>query len=206
MKRRDLVIAALIVGGLVLASAVAVARLAGDPVGLLTRDAAASAGLPPYTGVISTFTVMVWFAAGTLSAFIAWTDGKHRRRLAPFAYLLLALAADDALLLHESVGPRLGIHELLIYAVYGLGALRIAYLMLGEERIVALAFWTGAALLAISVLVDVAFLGAYLLEDGAKLLGVLVWSTVPLLAHSAPRAAVPVLGLDRALEHRSQPG
>ncbi|WNV76407.1 hypothetical protein [Geodermatophilus sp. DSM 44513] len=185
MKRRHLTAAALLSGAAVMVGTVLAADLIGVPVGVLTRDAVTTADLPPYTGAVSAFTAMVWFAAGSLCALVAWQQGRERRRLGPLAALLFVLAADDALLLHDVVGPRVGVHEVVFYVVYAVAGLAVARSMRTAERVVARAFWLGAALLATSVAVDVGFVGAHLLEDGAKLLGALVWATVPVLTQGA---------------------
>ena len=45
-----------------------------------------------------------------------------------------------------------------------------------------MAFLLGAALLGLSIVADQLFPGLHLLEDGATLLGVLLWTTIPAFA------------------------
>ncbi len=54
------------------------------------------------------------------------------------------------------------------------------------SRDVAGAFLVGAGLLGVSAVVDQSLSGQHLLEDGAKLLGALVWLTVPMIACRRP--------------------
>jgi hypothetical protein len=105
----------------------------------------------------------------------------RRGWLALFGALLYLLAADDALLLHES-GPHRFIPEPAFYCVYGAIAV---FLLLGlsKERIgeSTLAFLLGGALLATSTVIDQAVEHQYIWEDTAKLLGALLWLVVPVM-------------------------
>lgn len=93
------------------------------------------------------------------------------------------LGADDALLLHDAVGPNNGVPQEVFLAVYAVVAILLTTSMLRDpHRGVAVAFVLGAALLAVSAGFDQMFSGAHLVEDGAKLLGALVWLTLPMLA------------------------
>ncbi len=139
--------------------------------------------MPWYTAAISVLNNMVWSGIALLSFFVAWRLPNERRRLVLFGGFVLVLAADDTLLLHDAVGPNNGVPQeafLVVYAVTA--ALLSVVVMRGPDRGVLLAFVLGAALLAVSVVYDQLLADQHLIEDGAKLLGALVWLTVPVIA------------------------
>jgi hypothetical protein len=181
--------AVLAVGLLVLGLARAAAAVGGVPFDHFTRDATAVAEVPWYTGSISLLTCMVWGVAAALSVFVAWAAPRTRRRMLALGVFTAFLGADDALLFHDQVGPAHGVPEKLFPAVYGVLALVLLVQMLkGSTRATVGAFLLGGALLAVSVLVDVAFTDqSFIIEDGAKLLGAMVWATVPVLTFAADR-------------------
>jgi hypothetical protein len=142
--------------------------------------------------------MMAWASAGSMAVLAAVIWPPRRRWLLGFALLNILLALDDALLLHEEVGPALGLPEkgfYLLYAAIGvlllLGALRPAVSGRGEDRpwelrvqnvpLSGWAFVLGLLLLGLSVVIDQTTHGHHLWEDAPKLLGALVWMTVPLL-------------------------
>ncbi len=215
----------LAVGGLVAGGA-----LVGAPLAVLFRDAGASATSAHagdvYVGAGSTLAIVAWGAVSALSAFVAWVvrDG----RLLLLAALTAVMCADDALQLHETVAPRLGVPEGLLPVAYGVGGLVL--LQLCRRAGWAGSGWallTGGALLGLSVGVDAvdqlvlhgADGWAVVLEDGAELLGAMAWLAVPVLvhaerapaaapavarggAHVAPRSAPPRPAARRAAAHR----
>ena len=180
MRARTLVPAALVVGAVVLGVTAEVAALTHESLSVFTRDITVGAGVPPYVGAISLLNGMVWAATGALALLVACLEPVRRRWLLIFGGLMLMFAADDSLRLHESVGPALGVPELAFFGVYAGAAL---YLLAGkrarpfDESTVA--FVLGGALLALSLVIDEGFPGLYFAEDAAKLLGALVWLTVP---------------------------
>ena len=112
--------------------------------------------------------------------------------------LNVLLALDDALLFHDEVGPALGLPEEgfdVLYAVIGVLLLVRAFPpavnMRSEARLSRFrmqnlspggrAFILGLFLLGVSVVADQIVHGQPVWEDAPKLLGALVWMTVPLL-------------------------
>lgn len=163
--------------------------VSGDDVGMFTRDATTLAPhLPFYAGSISVLNGVAWGAVASLSLFVGhYGPAALRRPLRLLAALAVMLLLDDTLMLHEEVGPSLGIPEPAFYTVYALTAATLTWSMRRHLRTgVGAAFLLGAASLAVSVLVDVdpgGVTGAtFLREDGPKLLGAFLWVTVPLLA------------------------
>ena len=178
-------IATLAAGVALLAASVAAARVTGRPLRAFLIDPAAELGSPAYTGVVSNVTVLVWWSA----AVVACLSGLVLRRLDhPSAAPLLLLAAlsaaagaDDLFLGHEELIPSLGVPQkvvLIIFAAAAASALWAIrdFLREGEWGMLVVA----APCFAFSLGVDALGEGsgiAYLLEDGAKLLGVIAWAT-----------------------------
>ena len=202
-SRTALVPAALLLGLLLVAGTSLVAALNQQPFGDYSRDlkalsADAGAVLPLLAGGLSLVNTMVWASAASMAVLAAVLWPPRRRWLLGFAFLNILLALDDALMLHDEVGPELGLPEEgfeLLYAAIGIlllwGALRSAAGVGAEEglsrfRVQNLssggrAFILGLLFLGVSVVVDQTIHGQPLWEDAPKLLGALVWLTVPLL-------------------------
>jgi hypothetical protein len=183
MAAKIFVPAALLAGMVVLTITAGIAAVTHEPLSLFTRDVTVGAQTLPYVGMVSVFNQMVWASAGALSLLAAYLVPARRRWFQVFGALLLLFAADDALQLHESVGPYLGVPESAFYAVYAVIAMALLWRVLRRRPVKgsAFAFLLGGALLGISLSIDVFLEGQAFAEDAAKLLGALVWLTVPLL-------------------------
>jgi hypothetical protein len=202
-SRTMLVPAALLLGLLLVAGTSLLAALNQQPFGSYSRDlmalsADAGAVLPLLAGGLALLNMMVWASAGSMAVLAAVLWPPRRRWLLGFAFLNILLALDDALLLHDGIGPELGLPEEgfdLLYAAMGVrllfGVFRPAVNVRPEGRLSrfrvqnlssgARAFILGLVLLGVSVVVDQTIHGQPLWEDAPKLLGALVWLTVPLL-------------------------
>jgi hypothetical protein len=148
----------------------------------VTRDPAAVAELPVYTGALSIAGVMAWSgmaATCLLAALILRAARAPRHETAFFAVSALALAllgADDALQIHENVLPdQFGVPQKLVYVVY-LGA-AAAWAWAFRQRLL----WTdvvvlglAGGLLAASVALDVVGEESIWLEDYFKFCGLAV--------------------------------
>jgi len=201
--RTALVPAALLLGLLLVAGTSLLAALNHQPFGSYSRDlkalsAEAGAVLPLLAGGLALLNVMVWASIVSMALLAAVLWPPRRRWLLGFAFLNILLALDDALLLHDEVGPALGLPEEgfdLLYAAIGVlllwRAFRPAVGARPEDRLSRFrvqnltpggrAFILGLLLLGVSVVVDQTMHGQPLWEDAPKLLGALVWLTVPLL-------------------------
>jgi hypothetical protein len=152
------------------------------PFAHLARDVTSVAGVPWYTGLLSTLTLLAWAAALALTAAAAWLMRQERRRLTVLAAFLLVVMLDDALMLHEGLGPENGVPQWLFLAIYAVAGLSVAWLFLQPPWTDAtVGFVLGGLFLGLSLGVDILFGEVYLVEDGSKFLGALVWTTVPLL-------------------------
>ncbi|MEX5718032.1 hypothetical protein [Geodermatophilus maliterrae] len=157
-----------------------------EPVAVFTRDGSSLGGLPWYSGSVSMLNTMVWAAVTALALLVAWLEPRDRLRLTVLGGFVLVLAADDALQLHESVGPENGVPQKVFLALYAVTAVLLLVLFLrGGRRGPTIAFLSGGALLAVSIVFDqLVDRQILIVEDGTKLLGAIVWLTVPVLAVS----------------------
>jgi hypothetical protein len=181
---------ALLAGVLVLVATVAAAARFHEPVAVLTRDGSALGELPWYSGSISLLNGMVWAVVSGLSLLVAWLEPRARVRLAALGALTAVLAADDALQLHEVAGPDNGIPQTAFLALYAvIGVVLLVAFVRGRQLGPLLAFLVGLCLLGMSVGFDEFVTRQILIaEDGSKLLGAIVWLTVPVIVAGGMRA------------------
>ncbi len=180
---------------------------------ILLRDPLQSANLPFYMGFVSNVGILGW-AAGASFCGLAWGVLRRTRNhpMVPFfalgGLLLAALGLDDFFIIHEEVVPVmlfpedgwLHISEKGVFAFYGVFALvfliRCRRVILNETPFGLLA--AGMGFLAASLVVDVLGISSIvhdrgnrlLVEDGAKLLGILCWAgyfATTALRHLAPK-------------------
>lgn len=181
------IIATQLVGALFVVATVAASRSFDEPVATFTRDVQDLAGIAWYSGAVSTLTIITWAAVATLALVATWLATADRRRMGLFAVLAVALAVDDAFLVHEAVGPENGVPQEFFLGSYALLAAVLAVLFLGAPRTgSSFAFFLGLVWLGLSALADGALQHRFLLEDGSKLLGALTWLAVPLIALGRP--------------------
>jgi hypothetical protein len=146
----------------------------------LSRDFASTAELPWWVGSLSMVALMMWSGAAGVcalaAAVIAREDPEQCRFLATTAALLLLAAFDDALQLHEVVGPvELGVSEEVCYAV--LGAVVALWALRFRSQIFATRLWllAGAAILfSGSLFSDFFEVGATAAEDWLKNSGIAI--------------------------------
>lgn len=171
---------AVAVGVAVAVAAMIASELAGVRMGVLTRDihslsTSGGLNLPHYAGSLSMLTIMVWTAASALAFVAAALVPARRSWLLVLAGLLLAIAADDAFMLHEG----LGVPEVGFVLVYGGVAGWLAFRSLVHLRDTSgTAIVVGGAALALSAAFDMWATDPYLLEDHFKLIGALVLATI----------------------------
>lgn len=152
------------------------------PVGDLTRDPTAVARVPFYIGFLSQLGIFLW-AGAAFVCFIPVAVLFHhplRQFFLASGLVTLMLGIDDVFLLHESALQMVGIPEKVVLTfyvclitVYGVFFYRIiqdtAYVLL----VIALACF------GFSILIDLlnprSDYVEFLLEDGAKLVGIMSW-------------------------------
>lgn len=155
------------------------------PPGDLTRDPTAVAGVRIYVGFLSQIGIFFWSITATLCLFVALvlpagTMRTTREFFLAAGALTLMLGVDDVFLLHEHFFPYIGVHELVILGIYGLCTaaflLYFRRIILGSEFLLlamALAFFAASVLIDV---LDIEWIDPYLLEDGAKLIGLVSWT------------------------------
>lgn len=155
------------------------------PIGNLTRDPSAVMGAPFHTGILSQTGIFFWSASAAICIFTAKVISKYpdsfklKRFLIVSGLLTMLLGLDDIFLLHESVFPSLGIHEKVVYATYAglvLFYLSKFYRVILDTKYIFLVMALG--FFALSVIFDkssIPGIDPYLLEDGAKIIGIVSW-------------------------------
>lgn len=177
---------ALVAGAVAMAGLAAAARVFDEPIATFTRDVQDYAGVSWYVGAFSTVSLITWTAVATLGLVVAWLEPGERRRMGAFTVVVTVLLLDDAFLLHEAVGPENGVPQMAFVVVYAVAGLALLAMFLRAPRNGAsIALLVGGALLALALLADQVLVANFVLEDGAKLLGALVWIAVPLTALTA---------------------
>lgn len=197
-----LVAALVALGAGVVVLAALAAHAGGVPVDVLFRDATVAAKIPreggagyyagsPYAGVVIVLTIVVWGSVASLPVFVAWLWRDGVAALA--AGLTALMGADGALMLHEQVGPAVGVPDLAWPAVYGVVAAVLLWCLARERaRGPLTALLAGLVLLALSLGIDVLdeavlhLTAGWLIvaEDGFKLLGAMAWLALPVLLHA----------------------
>ena len=184
MKPTRIVVIAVISGVVLVAAVATYAGVTGIPIGVITRDLRRTVEdegtkLPIVAGWVSMLSVMAWTASGASAALSALLVPLRRRWLLVFSALLFVVAFDDALMLHDLVGPAVGISQSAFYLVYLVtGGWLFYYSVRHFSDGTTLALAASGAMLGLSAGVDRLFVGLYLLEDGAKLVGALVILTI----------------------------
>ncbi len=157
----------------------------GIAFGDLTRDPSAVYEFSFYIGFLSQTGIFFWAAAATacLLAGAIFLRLPDRRQMAAFffasAFLSLMLGLDDVFLFHEVVYPHFGIPEKVVYGIYA--ALVLGYLwffrsILLNTRFIILAMGFGFFAMSVGMdIVDPQGIDPFLLEDGAKMIGIVCW-------------------------------
>lgn len=138
-----------------------------------------------YDGAISTLGIMIWAATAAISLFAACVGSllgqKDLTKTAlQGAAVSALLALDDAYLFHEIVFPKLGVPQIVIIATYT--AIMAAYLVRNIRLFRTRSIWIlGVSLAAFAASVGIDQIAHSIepvwvvLEDGAKLIGIICW-------------------------------
>jgi hypothetical protein len=159
--------------------AVAVASVVLDrSTGHFTRDAVNVLETSLSIGFVSTLGAIVWSVAATACLLVAViVEGQTRQVFVWGGILTAALLVDDAFLLHEAYAQETGNsekHVLLVYPV-AMAAYVVRFRwFLRRHGLVLLPL--ALAWFGVSAVLDVSEPGPFLLEDGAKLFGIVTWA------------------------------
>ncbi len=186
--RRDVTVAAsaALFAIVALIAAAIAARALDVPFAEFLVDTASKDGA--HIGLLSTAGIMVWTAAGAIALFagLVVRGTRSGQFLIAMGAFTLALAADDAFLIHEGVVPRLtgnGRSEILVFALYFVAAVWIA--VRHRRSLASQAPWwllSSVALLGMSLLIDLfghdgeVLHGIKRLEDAPKWIGIVMFS------------------------------
>lgn len=134
------------------------AHLTGNPVWKLAKDAADVIGYPPYYGMLSSWSSMMWMASAAICLFTATITRKDASDRGMWGFLLfsgllsLMIAIDDLYLLHDRILPQaLHTSEGVFYLLYLF--LMMGYLILFFRQIARsdyILFWIAFFFLAFS--------------------------------------------------------
>ena len=176
---------------LLLALTVAASAAMRLPLALFVRDATATLGGNPLTGVQSHLGVLAWWAAAAICFFGAAVLRRERRDRSSTAFLVWSgsitavLALDDLFQFHEDLAVRyLRLDDKAVVLVYGVAV--VTYLVRYRRMILRSDYSllaAGLALFAASNVVDVFLQDRWtsdariFVEDGLKLLGIAGWSS-----------------------------
>lgn len=164
------------------------AKAVDVPVTDLLRDTTAVLDGEFYVGLFSTTGIALWASAGAICILLLSSRAPESPRdlLIAGAVVSLMLAADDAYLIHETVGAFVGIPDVFIFTLYGIVAIALFWRSrkyLASRPNVSV-FVAAVLLLGLSLGLDVSGeLGPWTLpyssviEDVAKFLGIVSWLT-----------------------------
>ena len=184
-----------------LLAALALGAVVDRPLAYFTRDPSATLGAPLYVGLLSHVGVLVWWSCAVVCA-LAWAlrrrdDERRSTALFAAAGITAYLALDDLFQIHEVVFPdMIGISQLAVIAAYALAlAAYVAFFRRfvreSDWPLLALAVAFFAASVALDTLGDAVGWKNHLLEDGAKLFGIVAWSAYFVRIGVATIAGVP---------------
>lgn len=157
-------------------------------VSYFTRDPIQIVAAPIYYGIFSNLGILLWCAAASICLFTAVLIHRSQSPKSYFGFILCSglvttfLLFDDLFLFHEEVFPiYLYIPDRALYAGYGIGMLLFLavfrkLILQTEFLLLGFAFIFFAISIAIDI-PDIPFYGQHLVEDGAKLFGIVSWST-----------------------------
>jgi hypothetical protein len=160
------------------------------PIEMVVKDVTSAARVPFYTGALSQVGIVLWSGALFICIFAGWQvasreDQRSERLFFLFGAVVTGLfLASDLFLVHELLAPRMGIPEQFVlgsYALFALAMLVVCRQAIREAPFVWLAF--AFVFLGASVVVDqVGIVGVdsgssahFLIEDGAKIIGIGGW-------------------------------
>lgn len=157
----------------------------GIPTEQLTRDPNAIFDMPLYVGFLSQVGIFIWAATAMVCLYSSRLiprearNAETRRYLFMSGLLLALLGLDDAFLLHEQFFPFIGIPEKVVYGIY---AGIMFYILLRFSRLILKTKYplllAGLVCFALSISLDwlqPESIDIFLVEDGAKLVGILSW-------------------------------
>jgi len=153
------------------------------PIEVLTNDVAVVGKLPVYAGALSQTGIFLWSATIGICLYSTQfiIDREQKRFIIISALITCFLAIDDAFMLHEIVLPRLGMHQVLVILSYGV--IMLWYIFRFHKLILKTDFllfvfalgWFAVSLFIDNFMYDFSPYISKLVEDIAKLIGIISW-------------------------------
>jgi hypothetical protein len=159
--------------------AVAVASVVLDrSTGDFTRDAVNVLETSVYVGAVSTLGAIVWAIAATACLLAAVLVRDETRRVFVWGGILTAmLLVDDAFLLHEAYAQETGNSEKHVLVLHPIAmAVYVVRFRWFLRRHGLLVLPLALTWFGLSAVLDISEPGPFLLEDGAKLFGIVTWA------------------------------
>lgn len=180
-----------LIGAGVVVGVFILARLLRMPFRILLQDPAFIHESSAAVGFLSNLGIVTWtvgaavalFASAVLSSSAGNASHEYRSLLAVLGCLTALMMFDDLYMIHDRIVPRLtGWDGPLMSALYAIASLAIGLhwrhlLARGSWRLgLAAVFWLGVSAVVDSNRVPVPFGWKLAIEDGAKFLGIVVWT------------------------------
>lgn len=157
--------------------------LKGASFGELSRDPTTVLNGPFYLGYYSNLGMLAWAAAATtalLGQYLLRRVGhiEPARLLLVASVITVAIMLDDLFLLHDAVYRELGIPQYAPFTAYGLAIAAFSWRFRHQLGASLLLIFAAVSCLGLSAVVDTLFhlQPPYLIEDGAKALGLALWA------------------------------
>ncbi len=149
----------------------------------LSRDPAAVVGAPPYTGWFANITVLVWLIPASVALFTALLtrragEREATRMLLTVGLISLVMVGDDFFQGHEILQYNLGLPGVAVFATYTVAALCWAWWFRRRLGVHVLTVLAAMGCWGVSATIDTLLSASapYVIEDGAKLVGVALWT------------------------------
>jgi hypothetical protein len=197
-RLRPTLVAICIMAALVLGIVVTFQLWGNVPIPYLTRDVTAVADVPSYIGLLSNLGIVLWSASAALCFFSGVMTKNSDRVNSIFFHcsggLTMLLLLDDLFLIHENAPSLIGIAEEILYGIYGMLILLYVvtfrhYILQTDYLLLIFAMGLFGFSLAFDFLHIATLLPydalTYLLEDGAKFVGIAFW--LAYFAHTSAR-------------------
>jgi hypothetical protein len=159
------------------------------PLSNFTRDTSAIANINPVYGIVSNMGILLWCVAASTCAFAAMMHKTFKSKINFYFLLTSALLSsylmfDDLFLIHEKFSVKAGLNEEVVFVFLGVAI--VTYLIYFRKLILqtnAIMLLIALVFFALSILSDFSEqwlkmqLGhwKYLIEDGAKWIGIVFW-------------------------------
>lgn len=153
------------------------------PIDVLTNDVAVVGDQPIYAGLLSQMGIFLWSATAAVCIYSLQfiSNETHKIFIKSSIFVTIFLGLDDAFMFHETLFPSIGIHQKIVFLLYGFGMLYYLYkyykLILSVDFLL---FFFALGWFAISLFIDnfmynTSYYISKLTEDITKFIGIVTW-------------------------------